>query len=323
MKSQLLSTYFLSELYTKTQKKSVLAEEISDILDMDKISVYRRLRGDVKFTVEELGVLAKKYRISLDRMINKPKVKDYNSYSLNIPLVTNVKEGINQELFERYLEVLSEFVKRPYTEVGGAVNTIPKMFYINYKQIARFELFKWGHYYGQEKCYQHFDSVIIPDNIMRIFYLIGEKFKQVKYSYLIWDKKILPNLVSDIQYYKSMQLISSEDVELLKKDLFRFLENLETLTTTGKFKETGNIFDLYTSNMNIETLHVYMWSEDIWLSFFSTLISRRMFVCDQEMCEFLRPIVKAIKGGATLISHSSEKERRLFFLQQYEAVEAL
>jgi predicted transcriptional regulator len=60
----------IQEVFVKTLKELVppnvsLVDEIADILGVSTDSVYRRLRGETDFSLEEIYVICKKYPISI------------------------------------------------------------------------------------------------------------------------------------------------------------------------------------------------------------------------------------------------------------------
>ena len=62
-----------------------LSGMLTSDLNMSKASVYRRLHGDVPFTIEELLRLVQKYGISLDELIRSGHAGSRGSRFLAIP----------------------------------------------------------------------------------------------------------------------------------------------------------------------------------------------------------------------------------------------
>ena len=60
---------FFEDILEKFPKKSQAVDELSDLLKVGKDAVYRRLRGDTVLTPDELTILAKHFRISIDHYI--------------------------------------------------------------------------------------------------------------------------------------------------------------------------------------------------------------------------------------------------------------
>ena len=64
-----LQQQFLEVILGKFAKKSTAVEELSQILAIGKDAVYRRLRGDTLLTPDEMGLLSKQFKVSLDALI--------------------------------------------------------------------------------------------------------------------------------------------------------------------------------------------------------------------------------------------------------------
>ena len=60
---------FLETILGKFSKKSKAVDELSELLQVGKDAVYRRLRGDTVLAPEEMKVLARHFQISIDDFI--------------------------------------------------------------------------------------------------------------------------------------------------------------------------------------------------------------------------------------------------------------
>lgn len=317
-----LSKRFVDTLSKRYARKTALADDISDVLDMDKISVYRRLRGSVKFTVDELAALAAHYRISLDHILGDISPKPYESIRMELPII-DTQTGFDTDMLREQIPQLELFVQEPDTELGGAVYSMPVLFYAPYKHLTRFFLFKWGHYYASHDSYDRLETVVIPDELALYYQQLHENIRKIQYTFFIWDESIVANVVKDIRYFYSMGLISAPELELLKQDLERFLDNLERVVAAGRYPDSGNRFEFYLSSMNINTSHMYFYSEKFRTYCMEVFVIRSMVTTNRNTCDMMRRRIRGVKSGAVLISESAEKERILFFNQQREIVSQL
>ena len=62
----------ITAMKERIPKGQNLANSLADILYMGKEAVYRRLRGEVAFTIDEVALLSKKLGISIDQYIQLP-----------------------------------------------------------------------------------------------------------------------------------------------------------------------------------------------------------------------------------------------------------
>ena len=103
----------LNELITVMKERvphgQNLASILADILCMGKEAVYRRLRGEVSFSIEEIAVISSKLGISIDQVVgshNSNKV----TFDLNLLHTSNAIESY-YEILNRYQQIFEEFVR--------------------------------------------------------------------------------------------------------------------------------------------------------------------------------------------------------------------
>lgn len=322
MERKLLHYLFLDALYKKVPKKSELADDIADMLNLDKISVYRRLRGSVRFSVDEMGVIARKYEISLDELLDNISKKNIQSIKFDFPIIPDINNSNDERLEENY-ELYTQYLSGENSEIGGAMGILNRIFYIQHEQLTRFFLFKWGRYYTNEKQYKRFETVQIDERQQQIIEMELSLLNKYKKTFYIWDSQIIPNLVRDIKYYESIDSINKEEKQLIKEDLFQLLDRLEAMAIAGKHSETGNKFELYSASMNINTSHVYLHADDFWAYYLNIHLIRAIITYDHTFCMEMKRWINSLKASSVLISESGEKERLLFFNKQREAVDSL
>lgn len=318
----MLNAAFLRELNASYDKRSDLVRTISDLLNIDENSVYRRLRGTVRFSADEIGVLAYRLGISLDKVLGEFPEGEYKAWKIDFPLIFS-ERGFDLDVMRKNLPVMEKFVENPDTEMGGAIGSLTRHFFMHYKEISRFMLLKWDHYYKEVGTFGSFRDIQIEPPIMELFNNHLLQYRKVKHVFFIWDSLIFTKLVNDIQYFRSMSLLTEEDILLIKQDLFQLLNDCETAAAEGMFGDTGNTFDLYISPINIDTSQTYMRSGEEW--YYSVevhVIMTFQTTKPQTSAHLHRSIVK-LKNASVLISRSAEKERRTFFNRQRDIVGAL
>ena len=138
----------------------------------------------------------------------------------------------------------------------------------------------------------------------------------------IWDNMIFSHLVNDIQYFCSIHLITDEDKDMLKEELFLLIDEMEELSARGKSK-AGNDVKIYISNINFEATYSYLDTSSTQLSLIRIYSINSITTQDQEMFRGLKEWIQSLKKFSTLISESGEMQRIQFFKQQREIVSIL
>ncbi|MDR0506282.1 MAG: hypothetical protein LBH32_05650 [Dysgonamonadaceae bacterium] len=316
---------FVEILENKIPKKTKLARLIADVLRIEKESAYRRLRGVVQFSFNEAVLIAAKMNVSLDEVLLKPlptsNVKKIMALPTIHPEITWNEE--NEETIDANINYLKDLVKQPFSEYGLAVKSIPFSLFSSYSLISRFYILKYFYHHGHpqnpvpfSKVYESQKQVIAREEFYNLYQRISNTF-------YVWDKKIISAIVEDIQYFKGIHLIKDNEVFELKKELHRFLNAMEHLSNEGKFKETGNKFDLYISNVDIDINYSYMWSEKMQLCMFNAFILFATSSHDEASVRTVSDWIQSIKRCSTRISGNENRERIMFFDRQRDIVNRL
>lgn len=322
MKGNNLNNKLLDTLRERFPQKSVLANELSDTLFMEKESVYRRLRGEVPFTLDETETLAIKLGISIDSLIGSNN-SQFNPLAQKLPNSKQTREEANFEVLINYVEKIKEISQQHNSEHVQALNYIPLGLCLQYPLIAKFLIYRFLHLYQNNGFLRPFKehklSTKIEDEIQRMDYYL----KNINYTAYIWDPSIITNFVDNINYFTSINLINPDETAGLKKELFRYLDDLEGYAINGKFPKTDNKFSLYIPGVHIGFTHAYLRSESIYMSIFMTFVLQTVTSFDKNICLEVINRIHCLQKLSTLISYVGEKERIDFFTKQREIVSSL
>lgn len=314
-----LNTGLVNAVKEKLPSKDNLANALMDILYIGKEAIYRRLRGEVPFTLTEAAVISRKLGISLDKMIGV-SFRDNAVFDMNIVSSDKPFEAY-YSILEKQVDLFRSVKEDETSEIGTSSNIIPQTLSLKYNMLSKFRLFKWMYQNENIKC-KHFEEMEIPQKMVE---------KQKEYSDLvshihsvdyIWDNMIFSHLVNDIQYFCSIHLITDEDKDMLKEELFLLIDEMEELSARGKSK-AGNDVKIYISNINFEATYSYLDTSSTQLSLIRIYSINSITTQDQEMFRGLKEWIQSLKKFSTLISESGEMQRIQFFKQQREIVSIL
>ena len=314
-----LNTGLVNAVKEKLPSKDNLANALMDILYIGKEAIYRRLRGEVPFTLTEAAVISRKLGISLDKMIGV-SFRDNAVFDMNIVSSEKPFEAY-YSILEKQVDLFRSVKEDETSEIGTSSNIIPQTLSLKYNMLSKFRLFKWMYQNENIKC-KHFEEMEIPQKMVE---------KQKEYSDLvshihsvdyIWDNMIFSHLVNDIQYFCSIHLITDEDKDMLKEELFLLIDEMEELSARGKSK-AGNEVKIYISNINFEATYSYLDTSSTQLSLIRIYSINSITTQDQEMFRGLKEWIQSLKKFSTLISESGEMQRIQFFKQQREIVSIL
>ena len=221
-----------------------------------------------------------------------------------------------------YIELFKRLSAESVSTLSVASNVIPPTLYLRYEALSKFRLFKWLYHQEESSTHKHYEELQIPTKLMdkqKEFVAVSQLFQS---SYYIWDKETFPRLIRDIKYFSDIGLIAKDNVQELKAELFALLEELEDVSSKGRFR-TGKEVQMYISNINFETSYSYVETMDYHLSLIRVFSINSITTLDDFVFKNLKDWIVSLKKYSTLISQSNEMERVRFFNEQQEIVNEL
>jgi len=315
---------FVKALENKIPKKTKLAEYIADVLCMEKETAYRRLRGDVQFSLREASILARSLQFSLDETLWSEKKR----MVMQLPKIelASINSEFNMRSPDEYktgIAFLESLSKENNSEFGVALSGISDSLFLKYELLTRFYMLKYIHHADSQHRYIPYEKIVISAKHRKLQYQYYQMFREIAQTYYIWDKKIIPGLVNDIKYANTIRLISDSEVNELKKELYLFINELEELAKNGQFEGTGKKFELYISEPHIDVTYAYMNNQQKWVSMLSSFIFLVTASEEKVAFENIRTWIKSLRRFSTLVSGIGERERIIFFDQQRQILNEL
>lgn len=310
---------FIKKIEERIKDRKQLSTLIASILKKSPSSVYRRIKGEIPFTLEEAVVLAKQFGISFDRLIEE--------YAIITPQVNSTDEHEVELSFSAmadYWEMIHEITENSSnTEHGTLSPTIPYSFLCLLPHWVYFYNYYWAYRNGYtEHSFEEFNNtyhskINKEENDYRSHVLA-----QPKYTYIVTSREMLKSLVSDFSYFKDLGRISDELNRRMKDELISFINLFEEMAKSGKIYSTGNTFELYISdNISYENLE-YMWSDNLSIAI-QSIFAIEANVYSHKKAERIKKWSESMKRLSTKISDSSYIERNAFFDIQRNYIESI
>lgn len=297
-----------------------LANELMDVLSLGKESVYRRLRGEVAFSLDETARLAEKYSFSVDHILNyKSKSKAF--YNLDLLDPHTPIEDYSERL-TTFIQFFKQMRRQPDSKVRYALNTLPYVFYLNFENLARFKYFKWLHQSGESSSNMTYSDLIIPQDVLELQHTFVCESKHIAETTIILDRNVFSSMRYDVEYFHKLHLISQDDLQTIKREMLELLDDLEKMAEDGRFKE-GSKVALYISNVDLEASYSHFEYADnqyahLRLYGISGVDSQNAQICNKQ-----RDWIDSLKRYSTLISESGQVQRYDYLIQQRETIERM
>jgi len=322
MQTKKLYDNLLDALEQKVPRKSELVNIVTDILMIEKESAYRRLRGEIPFTLNEAGILAARMDISMDELIYRDRIRDSKIAYVALPIHTS-SETYSYELLRQMVDVMKEIARHPGSEHGMALNMLPAISYMHLSNLVRFFILKWSHNYGMPETFKHFSEIRLSEQGDNLRKELSECYADIGHTLCIVDVKIIENIIRDIRYYLSVKLISADDVALVAADLISMLDDMQKVTQFGKFPSTGNKFDIYLSDITISTSYNYAEGGSTAVSGLTSFVFQTALSTQKETFLKIKDWVYYLRRMSTLITVVGVKERVAFLDRQRRLLDEL
>jgi len=320
MKYEVLYNAFLEEITQKIPQKTRLVNVLSDMLYISKEAVYRRLRGEMPFTFYEVMTISRALFISLDAL-------NMNTSANSKPFRLNLIEYINPAesdftLMEEMTAVMKSFEDYPDPEVGEITNILPQPLYVNYESIFKFFLFKWRYQSKSSEESVPYKDIVVADKLQRTQKEYVKWAKRLHTEY-VFDNQIFYYLVNNIKYFYYVGLITNDEIQLIKQDLLKILDDIDEMSRTGFLKETGKKIKIYISHINVDTNYIYVGTPDYQLTIIKAFVLNGIASTDRATFEEVKNWIQSYKRQSILITTSNEKDRFNFMKEQQSIINSL
>jgi len=289
-------------------------------LNISRESVYRRLRGDISFTFEEIAKLFVDLGFSIDELI----IKDTPS-RVFFDLHANEMEDPSNAyvmIMEQYFQCALDLSNRKYFESIQVVNQVSPGFIIFFNHLLKFSYYRWMHQHQETSLKYFYSDVVIPDKLLRLQRATLESLTKVQNNTIILDPDLFPNLIREVRYYYKRRLISDDDFSEIKKDLLGLVDLLEDIARTG-FHGSDAKYNIYLSSLNIESCSRYIKSEDEVKSMFFVNSMEPIVILNPYVCKMHKRWLDSMRKYATLITQSNEILQVRYFNKQRALIEEL
>ena len=320
MKKRDMHDEFIDELYKKVPKRADLINLISDILKLEKESIYRRLAGKVNFTVREVGILAKALQISLDNIIYRDREVQWIPIVLESPNMLDSMDGLCARI-DMNLKKIEKITSDERCKAGAVHNSLPLEFYATSPLMLKFMFFKWGNYFVKSEEFTKFSDWELPAELSTIEERCRQiyKFQDIFY---IWDSSLVTTLVREIENFYWMNAITGEEKEAIKNELKTILIKIEQ-TLNGTYDPIlpdVSKMTFYVSSISVGFMSGYIASPEQYFATFHTNFSFSVIEAEEGFIR-IKEWIKSLRDISTLLSKSGKIERRQFFETQHKIID--
>ena len=165
-------------------------------------------------------------------------------------------------------------------------------------------------------------DVVVPEKVLESQRKLMQELRQVPSSYTILDSNIFQSMVREIKYFAGLNMLTDDDIDVMKQELHRLLDEMELIAARGEYSN-GNKAYLYLSNINFEATYTFLEKGSFQLCMFRLYAINYMDSQHPEICRAQKEWIQSLKRYSTLISQSGEIQRMIFLTKQREIVDTL
>lgn len=296
---------------------------LMDTLNIGRESTYRRIRGNIPFTFEEIAKLAVKLNISLDEIVGKSvKYSECLSDLQEKEMSNSDKVFFTNHLnYYELLETISASEKEKI-EITYSLNRLISFFVTDYDNLFKFYYYLWINQSGENPMNLSFSEIELPSYMVSIQQKIRSKIALLRNVTFILDQNIIVRLIQELQYYYNRKLISYETLMEIKADILCFLDSVEKYIRNGT-NDYGAAYFFYISLLNVDMNSMYGTFNDNVISRYWSHLHNPVNSENNDMIEIHKNWIRSLKRSSILISQSNEIVRASFLNQQRKFIETI
>lgn len=308
----------LSAIRNSIRNEKEIIPSLMSFLNIGRQSVYRRLRGEIPFSFEEIATISVRMGFSLDELINH--INDNNDiYQENTSNKKKDFPNLYADEIYRIASILENVRKYKDVNIITTSNRLPYISSTSHLTIAKLGYYKWFFQKHDDYDTPYFRDFILPSNIVAAIKNVIYNYKKIEKQTVILDYNILKPLLKEVCYYYKRDLLSENDFQLLQEEFLGFLDSLEMMAIKG-YHSSGIKLDIYLSNINIESncsLLEYDCNRclQLWINSVESIIS-----FNKDFCNAQYEWIRSLKKYSTLITQCNDYGRTHFFKKQRELV---
>ena len=312
-----LQENLIATIREKIPKGKNMTAYLSEKLILSRESVYRRLRGEINFTFEEIAALSLDLGFSLDNIIG---IKKNENALFNIHILQDsdyLDVYINKML--EYGKMFRKISKQPNTIAHMAINMMPYLFIIKYKNLSRFRIYKLMYQNQKIGSNDTFSDFLLPEKIAEAHKAFDEDTLTIPEFTLIMDDNVFWSATKDIEYFIKRGLLTANDVHALQAELYYMVDMLEQMATSG-VNSSGRKTSIYISSIDIEASNLHIESDDFRFSQIRIFSTSAIDSYNETLCNMQKEWIESLKKYSVLISKSGEIQRFEYLKKQREYI---
>jgi len=295
---------------------------LMDTLDIGRESTYRRIRGNIPFTFEEVVKLSSKLNFSIDEIIDK-KIKSGIDYADSQQRIEFSAGRYFYTWHLNYYKMLQSIANAKKVEISISLNRLFSLFVVNFDMLFKFCYYAWLHRFCDNSFDSRFSDIQLPEQIISEQQKIKEIFPFVKNITFIFDRYILQKLINDLRYYYLRKLISDEELQKIKNEISDFIDYIEQCFQAGEIGDVSSTNLFYLSLLDVDANSIYGTIDGKFVSKFWIQTDITQDIGQNDLITSHNNWIHSLKRSSILISQSNEIAQASFLNQQRKNIDMI
>ena len=313
---------------TKLPQRKDVVSALMELLGLSQSAVYNRLNHSSKFTFEEVALIAKAYKISLDEYVYEGSLDE-----MPHPFYNDALRSMPRTFLDYIRNIQSHLLRLsqlPDLKVTIMVNEFSLLHLLPYDHITYSKLFMWNMAnWNKGETFDRYDpALLIKDEAYQAAKKAILDIFQQKATVEIWTPNMMTNLVSNVKYILDAKLMNSHDANEIKQELIALSKDIEVQLNTGQKvvqgkTSTAGTTSVYINENIISSEKIYVASDygDFVFSMYD--VPNYLRTTSSAICKHTKSWMNRVKHQSTEITHSSKLKRMALIQKMKNEVDGL
>ncbi|MFC4632706.1 hypothetical protein ACFO3O_02240 [Dokdonia ponticola] len=319
----------MQELFIQHLKKHLPGDQslitvIGDILNINYDAAYRRVNNKTHLSLEETVILAKHFKISLNKLF------EVGSQSTLIaeksPKIVDVS-GL-ENYFKASLQNLEPLTKLKSASITYSAKDIPLFYTLTDSFLTRYKIYVWLKFLNEDGSMAKttFEDFIkqIPNSLLESAFALGETYNYISITEF-WNDNTINGTLQQILYYFETGLLSKDSAIRICEDLSNIVNHVEqqTIKQTIIHSKNNASYKLYKSDLLTmsNTIMVKTNHQKVFFTPFTVLTYFK--IQHQQTCEEMGLFFQKQRLNSKLLVNAGEKDRSMFFNKMHQKIKSI
>ena len=254
-----LNTKIVSEVIKQSPGHKNPVHYLMKILSISRETVYRRIRNEIPFSINEVAAIAEYFNLSIDQLLDL-KSSNRFPFSKEFDAERN-PEDVYSDLLKDDIEIMEKLRDSSRMKITAVMNRIPFRF-LPYPALFKFDYYQYLYSAGKISLMStRFSDIEIPAAINDLHEKASSYLNCLNHVTCVIDSVLYTNIIKKIQFYRRLRFLSVEDLQILQKELFDLLVAYEDLLRNGK-NNAGSDYVFYYSFFTLESNMIFIEYDD-------------------------------------------------------------